>query len=152
MTIPSSAVGTGLPPVRMDVERGRLRFFAQAIGENDPVYTDVGAARAQGHRDLPVPPTFLFAIELEQRDPFGYLTDLGVDLRRVLHGEQSFTYHTLGYAGDTLVARSTISDTYQKKGGALEFIVKDTAVTRGDGERIADLRSVLVVQNPEVRR
>ncbi len=40
------------------MERGRLRMFAAAIGETDPIYTDVEAARAAGHPDLPVPPTF----------------------------------------------------------------------------------------------
>ena len=45
--------------------RGRLRFFAKAIGETDPVYTDDAAARDAGYPDLPAPPTFLFAAELD---------------------------------------------------------------------------------------
>ena len=88
----------------MTSNAGRLRFFAKAIGETNPVYTDVDAAQAAGHRDLPVPPTFLFGIELDSPDPFGWLSGIGVDLRRVLHGEQSFTYHSPAYAGDVLTA------------------------------------------------
>ena len=103
---------------------------------------------AAGHPDLPAPPTFLFSIELEAPDPFAYLAALGVDLRFVLHGEQSFVYHELAYPGDELVARPRITDVYTKKAGALEFIVKDTAVTRADGTPIADLRSVIVVRDP----
>ena len=49
----------------VEVEKGKLRFFAKAIGETDPVYTDPAAARDAGHRDLPVPPTFLFCLEME---------------------------------------------------------------------------------------
>ena len=56
-------------------------------------------ANAAGHRDLPVPPSFLFGIELERHDPFEWLAGVGVDLRRVLHGEQSFTYHSQAVAG-----------------------------------------------------
>lgn len=150
MTINKAVIGTALPPTRLTVERGRLQFFAKAIGETDPVYTDPSAAKAAGHPDIPVPPTFLFSVELEDPDPFAFLASLGVDLRMVLHGEQSFTYHFTAYPGDELVASPRISDVYAKKGGALEFLVRDTEVTRADGTPIAELQSVIVIQNPGV--
>ncbi|MBT1098050.1 MaoC family dehydratase N-terminal domain-containing protein [Streptomyces sp. Tu102] len=136
-------------PLTVDVERGRLRFFGKAIGETDPVYLDAAAACAAGHPDIPVPPTFFFSLSLEAPQPFGYLDELGVDLRRVLHGEQSFEYHALAYAGDRLTLQDRIVDVYAKRGGALEFVVKQTEITRA-GAPVADLRSVLVVRNPEV--
>ncbi|MCJ0894766.1 MaoC family dehydratase N-terminal domain-containing protein [Rhodococcus sp. IEGM 1401] len=148
MSIDPAAIGTELEPVAITVDAARLRFFAKAIGETNPVYIDTDAAQAAGHPDLPVPPTFLFSIELDSPDPFAWMSDLGVDLRFVLHGEQIFTYHSTAHAGDTLTARSTITDIYSKKGGALDFVVKDTAVTRADGSAVADLRAVLVVRNP----
>ena len=108
-----------------DVERGRLRFFAKTIGLTDPIYLDVDAARRAGHRDLPVPPTFLSnSLELELPDPLGWLAALGGDLTTTTHAEQAFTYHALAYAGDSLVLRRRIVDVYTKKGGALEFVVK----------------------------
>ena len=148
MAIDPSVIGTELPTTTITVDRGRLRFFAKAIGETNPDYTDVDAAISSGHPDLPAPPTFLFSIELEAPDPFAYLAALGVDLRFVLHGEQSFVYHEIAYPGDELVASPRITDVYTKKAGALEFIVKDTTVTRAGGTPIADLRSVIVVRNP----
>ncbi|MEU6674150.1 MaoC family dehydratase N-terminal domain-containing protein [Streptomyces sp. NPDC046925] len=147
MTLPATAIGTELPPVTMTVERGRLQLFARAIGEHDPLYTDPVAAREAGHPDLPVPPTFLFGIELQQPDPFAYLRALGVDMLQVLHGEQEFTYHSTAHAGDTLTARSTIVDVRSKNGGALDLLTKDTTVTRSDGTRVADLRTITVVRN-----
>lgn len=150
MAIDTAAIGTQLAPVVVDIERGRLRAFAKAIGQSDPVYSDLEVARAAGHPDLPVPPTFLFGLELESPEPFGYLSDLGVDLRRVLHGEQRFEYHRMAHAGETLTAQSRIDDIYAKRGGALEFVVKRTAVTASDGTPVADLTSVIVVRNPEV--
>lgn len=152
MAIDPAAVGTVLAPVTVDVERGRLRLFATAIGESDPVYTDLDVARSAGHRDLPVPPTFLFSLEFEQPDPFRYLTRLGVDLQNVLHGEQSFTYHRVAHAGDRLVVQPRIADVFAKKGGALEFVVKETTVSAADGRPVADLRAVFVVRHPQVRR
>ncbi|GAA5165652.1 MULTISPECIES: MaoC family dehydratase N-terminal domain-containing protein [Amycolatopsis] len=145
---PGRAKALALDPITVAVERGRLAFFARATGQHDPVYSDPDAAEAAGHPDLPVPPTFFFSLELESPDPFAYLTALGVDLRDVLHGEQAFTYHSLAHAGDTLTLRPRIVDVFAKKGGALEFLVKKTEITRG-GEPVADATSTLVVRNPE---
>lgn len=150
MPIDTAVIGTDLAPSELTVDAGRLRFFAKAIGETNPTFTDDTAARAAGHATLPVPPTFLFAIELERPDPFKWLADVGVDLRRILHGEQRFTYHSVAHAGDVLTAHPRIRDVYTKKNGALEFIVKDARVTRSDGSLVADLTSVIVVRNLEV--
>lgn len=149
MAIDPSVLGREFPASTLTIDAGRLQFFAKATGQTDPVYVDTEAARAAGHPDLPVPPSFLFGIELEQPDPFAWLADLGVDLRRVLHGEQSFTYHSVAHAGDVLTATPRVKDVYSKKGGALDFIVKESAVTRADGSLVAEMTSVLVVQNPE---
>lgn len=142
------AMALELAPFTATVERGRLRFFAEATGQSDPVYSDVDAARAAGHPDLLVPPTFLFGLALERPDPFGYLTELGIDLRFILHGEQLFGYHRLAYAGDQLTLRDRITDVYAKRGGALEFLVKETEISR-DCELVAESRSVIVVRHPE---
>ncbi len=135
MTIDPSVIGTELPPTTLTVDEGRLRFFAKAIGDT------VDSA-------LRVPPTFLFSIELENPNPFAWADQLGIDLRYVLHGEQAFTYHEAAHAGDVLTATPKITDVYSKKGGALDFIVKDTAVTRSDGTLVAELKTVIVVRNP----
>ncbi|MFC4587066.1 MaoC family dehydratase N-terminal domain-containing protein [Sphaerisporangium corydalis] len=144
MAIDTAAVGTRSPDLTVEVGRGRLRLFARATGEHDPVYTDPAAARAEGHRDLPVPPTFLFCLEMDRDDPWAYLTGLGIDPRRILHGEQRFTYHAMAYAGDRLTLAAHISDVYTKKGGALDFLVRTVEVTRADGP-VATLTTVLVV-------
>jgi acyl dehydratase len=141
-------IGRVFAPSRADVEKGRLRFFAKAIGETDPVYTDEAAARAAGHASLPVPPTFLFSLEMEKPEPFAWLGEIGMDLARILHGEQSFTYHRLVYAGDTLTFESRVEDIYDKKNGALSFVVKAVKVTDQRGVHVADLRSSIAHRNP----
>jgi acyl dehydratase len=146
LPIPSTAVGTRYPPITTTIERGRLCLFAKATGQTDPVYVDVRAARAAGHPDLPVPPTFLFALELEQPDPFGWLRELGVDMDHVLHGSQAFSYTAMAYAGDALTVASTITDVQSKKGGSLELVDRRSEVTR-DGQSIAVLEQTIVVRN-----
>ncbi|WP_284744133.1 MaoC family dehydratase N-terminal domain-containing protein [Amycolatopsis sp. RTGN1] len=130
------------------VSRSRLRLFAKATGQTDPVYTDFDAARAAGHPDLPVPPTFFFAVSLETADPFTWLTDLGVDLRTVLHGEQEFVYHRVAHAGDELTATARITDVYAKRGGALEFLVTTTTITGRHGQPVADAIGTTAIRRP----
>lgn len=140
-------IGYELPSSSLALERGRLAFFAKAIGEDDAIYFDVDAARAAGHPDLPVPPTFLFAAELDSHAQRAFLDKAGVDFSRVLHGEQGFTYHAMVHAGDAVTVSSKITDIYDKKGGALEFIIREATVVNQAGVHVADLRTVLVVRN-----
>jgi acyl dehydratase len=141
-------IGTEMPPFTVEVERGRLRFFAKATGQTDAVYTDDEAARAAGHPGLPVPPTFLFCLEMDAPNPGAVRELLGLDYKRILHGEQGYTFHRMAYAGERLTFRQRIEDIYDKKGGTLEFIVRKTAVTNEQGEAVAELRAVTVYRTP----
>jgi acyl dehydratase len=111
------------------------------------VYSDVAAAQAQGHPHLPVPPSFLFCLEMEAPDPAAIRNLLGMDYRTLLHGEQGFTYYAMAYAGDTLTFSQRIADIYDKRDGALEFVERKTLVTNQRNERIAELRCVTVIRN-----
>lgn len=145
----SKALEHPIPSMPFDVERGRLRFFAQTIGLTDPIYFDVDAARRAGHPDLPVPPTFLGnSLELELPEPLGWLAALGGDLTKTTHAEQKFTYFALAYAGDSLVFRRRIIDVYTKKSGQLEFVVKRTDIMRGD-QLLAEIDFTIVLRHPE---
>jgi acyl dehydratase len=140
-------IGAALPAAVFDIEKGRLRFFAKAIGETDPIYTDEAAAKAAGYPSLPAPPTFIFAAELDANTLMSAVTEMGVNLQRILHGEQQFTYHAPICAGDTITVESTFTDIYDKKNGALEFLVKESTVTNQHGTHVADMRCVIVVRN-----
>jgi acyl dehydratase len=140
-------IGHQLPPSVLMVDRTRLQFFAKAIGETDPVYTHLATAQAAGYPDLPAPPTFLFAAELDSGANMELLAKLDIPLSKLLHGEQSFRYHQPVCAGDTVTVHSSISDIYDKKGGKLEFVVKNSRVTNQRGELVAELGTVLVVRH-----
>ena len=145
-------IGRVLPSYEVEVEKGRLKFFAKAIGETNPIFIDEQAARAAGHPSLPIPPTFLFTLEREHSHRFDYLQMLGADLHQVLHGEQSFAYHKVVHAGDTVTFEPRIADIYDKKGGALEFIALETAVKDKHGAPVAELRSLIVLRHAEGSR
>ncbi len=107
-------IGHRMAPFTVPVEAGRLRLFAKATGQHDPVYTDESAAHDAGHPALPVPPTFLFCLEMDAPNPAAIRELLGLDYRRLLHGEQRFTYHAMTYAGDRLTFEQCIEDIYDK--------------------------------------
>ena len=145
--IDKSHIGTVVSRHTVEVEAGRLRFFAKAIGQGDERYTDADVARGRGDAHLPVPPTFLFCLDMDAPNPRATMDLLGIDIGKVLHGEQSFTYHRMAFAGERLTFEGRIVDIYDKKGGALEFVVRETRVTNEAGELVAQLRNSLVVRN-----
>lgn len=129
-------IGHKLPTTRATVEPGRLRAFRRTVGcadEKEPL----------------APLTYLFALEmLEAEKPLAFILDLGIDLGKVLHSEQAFEYFHPIHAGDVLVMESEVTDSFDKKGGALTFIVQKMRVTReGDGMNVANFTRTLVVQN-----
>ncbi|MGE3772458.1 MAG: MaoC family dehydratase N-terminal domain-containing protein [Gammaproteobacteria bacterium] len=140
-------IGQRLAPAVLPIERTRLQFFAKAIGETDPVYTDVAAARAAGYPDLPAPPTFLFAAELDAGTTARLLEDLGIPLAKLLHGEQGFVYHRPVCVGDTVTVESVITDVYDKKNGALEFVVKKSRALNQRQELVAELSTTIVCRH-----
>lgn len=144
-------VGVVSEPRTVTVEKGFLQFFAKATGETDPVYFDEDAAKAAGHPAIPMPPTYLFSLSMAAPAKRGAVLDkengMGVDMARVLHGEQSFTYHKPIHAGDVLTLTTTTRDIYAKKGGALEFVVQDVHALDVAGDLAAEMRIVTVVRN-----
>ena len=140
-------IGYTSPPCTLEVEKGRLRQFAHAIGQTAPEYIDEAAARAAGYRSLPVPPTFLFCLEMDRPDPYGWFDVVGIPLPKVLHAEQQFTYHTMAFAGDALTFESRIADIYDKKGGLLEFVAQDNRITNQHAQLIAEFRRTLVIRH-----
>ena len=147
MALDTVYIGHRLPPFSAEVEMGRLKFFAKAIGQTDSVYTDEAAAKAAGHPRLPVPPTFLFCLQMDAPNPGALRELLDIPIAKVLHGEQHFSYHAMAYAGDTLHFEQRITDIYAKKGGLLEFVVAETRVTNQHGAHVADLIGTTVVRH-----
>jgi acyl dehydratase len=141
-------IGFTTPPRSVEVETGQLKFFAKATGETNPIYFDEAAARSAGHPRLPAPPTFAFTLNnLAPSKGPSWLSEMGVNIGNVLHGEQSFEYHQPIYAGDVITIAGRITDIYEKKGGALNFIVMENDATNQKGELCVRQRSVTVVRN-----
>jgi len=143
-----SVKGKEYPPYTVTVERGRIKDFARAIGDLNPFYLDDRVAAASEFGDVIAPPTFAITFKDETADTGTMLKDLGVDISRILHGEQEFELHRPIKAGETLLCRPKITDVYEKSGksGPMAFVVRETAVTDASNELVATLRGVTVVR------
>ena len=145
--ITKDVIGKQYPSFTVEVEKRWVRSFAEAIGETDPVYFDEAVAKERGYRSLPAPPSFPFATIMERNQSFMILDELGIDKRRAMHAEQSFAYFADLCAGDVLTGRQKVVDVYDKKNGALEFLVTEVHMENQRGEHVCDLRTTVVVRN-----
>ena len=136
-------VGRQSEPLVLEVERGHIRRFAEAVGDPNPIYVDEAAARATGHPRIPAPPTF--AAALRANDPRG---GIDIDWRKLLHGEQEFDFARPLYAGDklTVVGRIAEAAVKQTKAGVMDVMVLETIATDESGARVFTGRSTVLVR------
>lgn len=141
-------IGEVFPTFVVPVETGRLRFFAKSIGEKNPIYTDESAARDAGYKALPAPPTFPMVLDMESdTDLPPEVEVLKMDVGRILHGSQEFEYFGQVYAGDDISVSRKLVDVFDKKNGALEFVVTETSYTNQEHQLLAKARCTLVYRN-----
>ena len=140
-------IGYELETSVLPIERGRLKFFAKAIGETDPIYIDEDAARSAGYADIPAPPTFLFAAQLDSGAMFGLLEQMQVPLAKVLHGEQGFEYLAPVVAGDEVTVSAYVANIFDKRNGALEFLEIEGVAVNQNEVTVAKLRNMTVIRN-----
>lgn len=133
-----------------EVSRELIRRFAEAVGDTNPAYVDVEAAKALGHPDVIAPPTFLTVLGFRYAGT-GPMVDpsLGLDYSLVVHGEQRFVHHRPARAGDVLSVVSTIVDI--RDAGRNELMTTKTSVAASGGEPIADLYGTIVSRGTAAR-
>jgi acyl dehydratase len=145
-------IGHTFKPFTATVEAGKIRLFCKAIGEDDPIYVDEAAAKAAGYRAIPVPLTFLQAIIADDPEKGGLLRLLNVDIGLILHGEQHFDYLAPVHVGDKVTCQQQVVDMYDKKGGALWFVVQETEMKDQAGKLVAKGTGITVVRNPDAAK
>jgi len=147
-----SEIGNTGAPVTMRLERGKIREFARAIKDNNPLYFDEAYATQAAGGIMP-PPTFSMTSAFWEEGPRQPL--LTYDVRRLLHGEQEFEYLAPMYAGDVLTGTARVADVYEKtgsRGGTMTFGVIETTFTNQRGEPVLITRSTLVETAGPVKR
>lgn len=142
----TAKVGMSFEPFHFTIERGKIKEFAIAIGDENPLYMSIEAAKEAGFRDVPIPPTFPTVIEMWAGADFDELIQvLELDPMKVLHGEQEYEYMQDVCAGDVITGQTKVVNAATKRGMTL-FTLETTFVNQAD-EVVIIARS-LVIERP----
>ncbi len=145
MPLDQSYIGRVYPPTPpYQVGREKIREFATAIGDPNPLYRDVEAARAAGHPDVIAPPTFAAALTLPAGHQVISDPDLGIDYSRVVHGEQRFVHRRPIRAGDELQVVVTVDNIRVAAGN--DMLTTRADVSTVDGEEVLTAYSTIVAR------
>ncbi len=134
MSLRSDAIGRAFPPVTYAVGREKVREYAAAVGETDPLHTDVEAARAAGHRDVVAPPMFAVVYTSPAIGPAFLDPAVGMDFARMVHGAQEFAWGPLVVAGDEITTEVEVADISER--GGVGFYVFESRSDNQDGARV----------------
>jgi len=135
-------IGKATKPVVFEIEKGQIRRFATAIGEENPIHADEKAAKAAGFSSLVAPPTFPGVLEnLEM-----LREELGLDYRSTMHAEEEFEYFRPICAGDEITVVHRVGNVYdnQAPNGKLIFVVIETRASDKRSRPVFKSRRVLV--------
>jgi acyl dehydratase len=145
MALDPSFVGRCYPMAgTYQVGREKIREFAEAIGDDNAFYRDPGAARACGYSDVLAPPTFAMIVALRAQEELISDPELGLDYRRMVHGNQSFTHHRPIVAGDELSATLHVEGIRTMAGN--DMLSVRCEITDRDGHPVTTARALLVVR------
>jgi acyl dehydratase len=134
VAIETSATGKSFPAVNYAVGREKVREFAAAVGETNPLYFDVDAARAAGHADVVAPP--MFAVVYASRSLVSAMFDpeVGINFAMMVHGSQEFRWDRLVIAGDEVTTTASVKEISER--GGMSFYVFETASENQRGEPV----------------
>ena len=141
-----SMIGKELDEFPLPVESSKVREFARALLDDDPIYQDNGAARAAGFEAIPAPVTFA-AASSHYKDDLPLFEQLGLDLKRLLHGESSWEYLAPVRVGDQLTARRRLADVTTrpgKRGGDMTLCTLETEYVNQHGTSVIRERTVVI--------
>jgi acyl dehydratase len=127
-----SAVGKAYSPVDYAVGREKVREFALATGETNPLHLDVEAARAEGHADVVAPPMFAVVYAVPALAAAMFDPELGLDFARMVHGSQELAWGPLVVAGDEVTTRATVADVSERVGMGFFTFRSESVNQRGE--------------------
>ena len=134
MSVRTEAVGKEYPPAAYEVGLEKIREYASAVGEENPVHHDREAARGAGFRDVVAPPMFAVVYSSRAVAPAIFDPEVGIDLARMVHGSQEFVWGEPVCAGDTITTTGKVSEIFEKDGKG--FYVLESVSTNQDGDEV----------------
>ena len=130
----TDAVGKTYPPVNYAVGREKVREFAAAVGEENPLHHDPDAAREAGYADVVAPPMFAVVFGGRAMAPALFDPEVGIDFSRMVHGGQEFVWGPPVVAGDEIATEVEVKDVSER--GGTGYYVFESVSTNQDGDTV----------------
>ncbi len=127
-----SAIGKTYDPVSYAVGREKVREYASAVGETNPLYFDVEAARSAGYADVVAPPMFAVVYAARAVGPALFDPEVGIDFAHMLHAGQEFIWGPPVVAGDEITTTASVKDISERAG--MSFFVFESVSENQRGE------------------
>ncbi len=142
MPLNQSLKGKEYQEVSFTVERDRVVQFADAIGEDTPLFRDAQAANSEGYGEQVAPPTFVTVMQIMTSGQVVLDQELGLNYALVVHAEQEYEWRRPVQVGDVLSAVPRIADIYAK--GSNEFLVIEADIKDTSGQTVVVARTTLL--------
>ena len=130
----TEAVGKTYPSTTYAVGREKIKEYAFAVGETNPLHLDVGAARAAGYRDVVAPPMFAVVYSAPSVTPALFDPEVGINFAMMVHGGQEFRWGKPVVAGDEITTTASVKDISERDGKG--FYVFESRSVNQDGEEV----------------
>ncbi|HEY1539937.1 MAG TPA: MaoC family dehydratase N-terminal domain-containing protein [Solirubrobacteraceae bacterium] len=134
MAFDTAAIGKTYAPTTYVVGREKVREYARAVGETDPLYLDPEAARAAGYDDVVAPPMFAVVYAMPAVAAGMFDPEVGIDFARLVHAGQDFTWGPLVVAGDEISTTVSVKDVSERRGAG--FFVFESVSENQRGETV----------------
>jgi acyl dehydratase len=134
MGVNAEAVGKTYPPTLYAVGREKVKEYALATGETNPLHLDHEAARAAGYADVVAPPMFAVVYCGAAMGPALFDPELGINFARLVHGGQEFQWGPLVVAGDEISTTVSVKSVSERAGNA--FFVFESVSTNQEGHTV----------------
>jgi acyl dehydratase len=134
MPVSTEAVGKQYQETTYEVGLEKIREYANAVGQAEPVHHDREAARQAGFRDVVAPPMFAVVYSAPALGPAILDPDVGINFAAMVHGGQEFVWGEPVCAGDEITTRAKVQEIYEKDGKG--FYVFESVSTNQDGDEV----------------
>ncbi len=134
MALNTDAIGKSYEPVTYAVGREKVREYAAAVGETNPLHHDVAAARAAGYADVVAPPMFAVVYAGRSVAPAIFDPEVGLNFAMMVHGGQEFVWGPPVVAGDEITTTTTVKDISDR--GGMAFFVFESVSENDRGETV----------------
>jgi acyl dehydratase len=130
----TQAVGKTYEPTLYAVGREKIKEYARAVGETNPVHLDVAAAREAGFADVVAPPMFAVVYSAPSVGPPIFDPEIELNFAMMVHGGQEFQWGPLVVAGDEITTTASVKDISEADGRG--YYVFESVSVNQRGEQV----------------